>query len=65
MNHTKLHWLAAMVVMIFTIGCSTIEPTPEAEAKANTTAWGAPPPAPADEFEGASLLVNLLGWLVR
>jgi hypothetical protein len=59
----------AMLAAMFNfclVGCSTVEPTPEARAAAETRPWAAPTPqAPSEQYPWASLVASLLGAATR
>ena len=49
MNYKNRYRLSVVIVFVFTVGCSVIKPTPEAEAINDTRAWGAGAAGPPQE----------------
>jgi len=66
MNDKKPYMLSVIIVFVFTVGCSTIKPTPEAAAIIDERPWGAGPAAsPEEQYPDAWSLAGSLRGITR
>jgi hypothetical protein len=67
MNYMKPYRLLVFIVFVFTVGCSTIKPTPEAEAVRDERPWGAghPPATPEEQYPEAWSIAGSLRGIAK